>query len=186
MDMDLYPDFKTLTAHEVLNRDYRIRILNRGADTTIMAPHGGRIEPGTSTIAGLIAGDMYNCYCFEGLKTENNRTLHIASHRFDEPGALRLAAHSERVVTVHACRDREKIVFVGGRCSKLAGAIRTRLVAAGIASRSDARFPGVHPRNICNLGKRGMGVQLEISRGVRDDPDACQRLCRAVREVLQT
>ena len=71
--MDKYSDFKTLAANEILNQDYRIRIQDLGSNITIIAPHGGLIEPITSLIAELIAGDRYNYYCFEGIKEKNNR-----------------------------------------------------------------------------------------------------------------
>ena len=34
---------------------------------TIIAPHGGNIEPHTSEIAALIAADTHNLFCFNGL-----------------------------------------------------------------------------------------------------------------------
>ena len=68
MGMDKYLDFKTLAVNETLNRDYQILLQDLGSDITIVAPHGGLIEPGTSLITKLIAGDTYNYYCFEGIK----------------------------------------------------------------------------------------------------------------------
>jgi phage replication-related protein YjqB (UPF0714/DUF867 family) len=55
----------------------------------IIAPHGGGIEPGSSTIARAIAGEDINMYLFEGIKVaKGNAIVHIASHHFDEPRCL--------------------------------------------------------------------------------------------------
>jgi phage replication-related protein YjqB (UPF0714/DUF867 family) len=46
------------------------------------------------------------------------------------------------------------------------------------------RFPGRHPRNICNRGRSGEGVQLELSEGLRKAGD-WSGLAGAVRTVLE-
>jgi phage replication-related protein YjqB (UPF0714/DUF867 family) len=70
-----------------------------------IAPHGGRIEPGTSEIAALIAGESYNLHRFEGRKPPGqNAVLHITSHHFDEPRALNLARKCRIVLGIHGCR----------------------------------------------------------------------------------
>jgi phage replication-related protein YjqB (UPF0714/DUF867 family) len=51
----------------------------------IIAPHGGKIEPGTSEIAAAIAGDDYSLYRFQGLRDRPREELHITSAKFDEP-----------------------------------------------------------------------------------------------------
>ncbi|WP_022665441.1 poly-gamma-glutamate hydrolase family protein [Desulfospira joergensenii] len=183
--MDRYPDFAALAAHETLNRDYRIRVRDLGTGITIMAPHGGRIEPRTSLIAEKIAGDLFNLYCFEGIKETGNRDLHITSHRFDEPSALDLISRSEIIVTIHACKERQKIVYVGGRFKDLALRIETGLMDINIASSEKESFPGTHPDNICNRGRGKKGVQLEISRGIRDDTKALAQVSKAVHSVLK-
>ena len=115
MANDRYNSFEALTLHERLNTDYRILIGDVGSDISIIAPHGGKIEPKTSNIARMIAGRKYNCYCFEGIKAENNRTLHITRHRFDEPIAVNLITASRIVVAVHACTEQSGRVYLGGR-----------------------------------------------------------------------
>lgn len=182
--MDKYPDFNTLAANEILDQDYRVRVQDLGSGITVMAPHGGRIEPKTSRIAGLIAGDRFNLYCFEGIKETGNRDLHITSHRFDEPLALDLISRSHIIVTIHACKDKDKIVYVGGLLSDLASWVEKELNRAGIAVAKKDRFPGTHPDNICNRGRERKGVQLEISRGIRDDERALDRVARAVQSAL--
>jgi len=58
---------------------------------------------------------------------------------------------------------------VGGLDADLRRRIQTRLREAGFtaADALNSAFVGTHLANICNLCGRGMGVQLEISRGLR-------------------
>jgi len=185
MAKDNYNNFKALKNFEKINTDYRITISDRGSSTTIIAPHGGKIEPKTSDIAAAIARDQFNCYCFEGLKAANNRSLHITSHNFDEPQALELLARSQTVVAVHACTDEKVVVYPGGRDEALMRAIVKELEAAGISvANQNIRYRGVNPDNICNRGATGRGAQLEISRGLRDDNGKVRMLCGAVHTAL--
>ncbi|HCY85121.1 MAG TPA: replication protein [Desulfobacteraceae bacterium] len=183
--MDDYPDFQALAAVETQGLDYRIRVLDRGAAISILAPHGGRIEPCTSSIAKAIAGDDFNLYCFEGLKEKNNRRLHITSHRVDEPRALRLLAASDLVVTIHACKDLEERVYVGGRHLFLRLSVQDALESTGIKTFTKKHLAGMHPENICNLGRTGMGIQLEFSRGLRDNQERWKMSSAVVRNTLQ-
>ena len=185
MAKDTYNNFKELKIAEKLNEDYRISIFDVGSPITIIAPHGGKIEPKTSNIAAGIARDQYNYYCFEGMKPANNRSLHITSHNFDEPQALKLLARSQTVLAVHACTDRQAVVYPGGRDEELIGIIVKELKAVGISvANRNIKFKGVNPNNICNRGVSGRGAQLEISRGLRDDIHKVQILCSAVHTVL--
>jgi phage replication-related protein YjqB (UPF0714/DUF867 family) len=47
------------------------------------------------------------------------------------------------------------------------------------------RFPGRHPRNICNRGRSGEGVQLELSEQLRKSGN-WSGLVGAIRAVLET
>ncbi len=78
-----YRNFEELKEKEVEGRDYRIRKNLKDSTVLIMAPHGGKIEPGTAEIAEAIAGHDYSFYSFEGLKADRNSNLHIESHLFD-------------------------------------------------------------------------------------------------------
>lgn len=184
--MDKYSDFKALAAGETLNQDYTIQIQDLGSDTTIVAPHGGLIEPGTSLITKLIAGGTYNYYCFEGIKLKNNQDLHITSHHFDEPRALALIASSDIIITIHACTDKENIIHIGGRFKELALYIQDTLEKHNIKiSKQKNKFPGTHPDNICNKGRKKRGVQLEFSRGLRDDFQKLFSVARTIRKALK-
>ena len=185
MSKDIYSNFDELNHNEERDKDYVISISDIGSPVTIIAPHGGKIEPQTSYIASRIAGDKFNFYGFEGIKPDNNRSLHITSHKFDEPQALRLIAGSRIVLAIHACTDSKALVYPGGRDVELITDIGKALKAAGIAvAETNPRYRGLNPKNICNRGATGKGAQLEISRGLRDDRDQVHSLCEAIQAAL--
>jgi len=185
MAKDTYTSFEDLKSHEKINRAYRIWASNVGSPVAVMAPHGGRIEPRTSYIARAIARNIFNCYCFEGIRAGNNGRLHITSCNFDEPQALRLIARSQTVVTIHACTDRQSRVYLGGLDERLIAVIAERLKARGIATEmSHSRYPGLNPANICNRGASKKGAQLEISRGLRDDLSQVELMAAATHGAL--
>jgi len=182
-----YNCFAALARHERLNADYRILVGDVGSDISIIAPHGGKIEPKTSDLTRMIAGGKYNYYCFEGIKAENNRSLHITSHLFDEPKAINLVGASRIVVAVHACTDRRRQVYLGGLDTGLKKVMARKLEASEIkVSLDHPRFQGASRHNICNRSRRQKGVQLEISRGLRDDPDQIRVIAAAVQASLDT
>lgn len=167
--MDHYANFSELQRSEVINRDFRILWREGSSGVAILSIHGGEIEPGTTQIADRIAGLEHTFYTFQGIKAHGNFDLHITSDRFDEPVALEIVCMSEIIVSVHGCRDEDPIVYVGGLDQEIGTLIRKELVEAGfqaIECRGSA-LAGEHHRNICNLCGRGMGVQIEVSRGLR-------------------
>jgi phage replication-related protein YjqB (UPF0714/DUF867 family) len=185
MAEDRYSSFVELQDHETLDEDYTLSLRDAGSRVTIIAPHGGKIEPRTSDLVRRIAGQDYNFYCFEGIKEKDNACLHITSHRFDEPGAIQLVSKSELVVAVHACTGIAGLVHIGGLNKKLGRMIAMELQDRGIGVSNDhPRFQGSNPDNICNRGATGIGVQLEVTRDLRDDLEKVQVIARAVRAAL--
>jgi phage replication-related protein YjqB (UPF0714/DUF867 family) len=71
------------------------------------------------------------------------------------------------VVAVHGCEGAEVIVYMGGLDQDLRDSIRERLHAIGVVTGNDPDLQGLYRNNICNRGRRGMGVQLELSYGLR-------------------
>jgi len=185
MAHDTYSCFAELDNHEERNKDYKISVGEVGSSITIIAPHGGKIEPGTSDIARRIASQRFNYYSFEGIKKENNRRMHITSHNFDEPMAVRMVSKSLIVVAIHACTGREKVIYLGGLDKMLKLAIADELGSRGIIVPSGhGKFKGLNPNNICNRGANKQGVQLEITRGLRDDLKKRQLISTAVQAAL--
>jgi len=145
------------------------RVVSRDRDPTILvaAPHGGRAEPHTARIARAIAGTLHSLYVFEALSPG----LHVTSHRFKEPRAVAQALRHSKVVTVHGCDDQRSSsldVFVGGLDLGLRDAVIAELQRVGFEVAIDRWTPGKAQGNICNGGTAGVGVQLELSRRLRN------------------
>jgi phage replication-related protein YjqB (UPF0714/DUF867 family) len=178
--------FADLAAAYQRDKDYRIVVEPRsGSSTAVLAPHGGRIEAFTADIARGIAGDDFGLYLFEGLlRAGNFAALHLPSESFDEPECLAMLRSCDRVVSVHGCGLPGEVVLLGGRDESLREAIAARLSAAGLACQNaPAGLAGADPRNLCNRGRSGKGVQLEVSMELRRSGRRAARV-RAVREAL--
>jgi phage replication-related protein YjqB (UPF0714/DUF867 family) len=184
IDLNCYGDLSQRYSEGV---DYAVHVKNRGRSTVaVIAPHGGGIEGRTSEIARLIAGDEHHLYLFEGLRTtgDNFDCLHLASHRFDEPRALDLISGCDTVVAVHGYAAPGPDVLLGGLNGRLKGEVARALAESGFSCVTDGhRFPGTDPLNICNRGRSGEGVQLELSEQFRKAGN-WQLLAGAIRGVL--
>lgn len=182
-----FASFADLAAAYVQDKDYRIVVVPRSeSSTAVVAPHGGGIEAFTADIARGIAGEDYGLYLFEGLlRAGNFAALHLSSERFDEPECLRMLQHSDRVISVHGCGAPGKVVMVGGLDEALRDAVIAQLRAVGIdCEDAPARLAGAQPRNICNRGRTGRGVQLEVSLDLRRSRQRTT-LISAVRRALE-
>ena len=166
---DKYITFADLSSCEPAGA-YRIEVRQKGSRVALIAPHGGKIEIGTSEICRAVAGEDLTYYLFEGCKSSNNRQLHITSSRFDEPQGIYVAQSAQVVVAFHGQEGSEHFVNVGGLAVQLCASVICHLKAAGfIASQhDDMSLQGRDKNNICNRGSKGQGLQLEVSRGLRD------------------
>ncbi len=186
-----YRSFAALANHELENRDYRVTLVLRKGPVLVMAPHGGKIEPGTSEIAQAIAGEEYSLYRFEGMKENANPILHIESHLFDEPRALQAIQTADFVITIHGQIDQKQaFVMVGGLHRILALKIEEELQESGFSTRPPTEgLGGTDRMNLCNRGNLGLGVQLEISRKIRDavrrDGDRLLAFASAIRRGIE-
>ena len=187
---DLYGSYADLAAGEAEGVHYRIRVIDRASPIVVVAPHGGRIEAGTSQTAALIAADVFSLYCFEGLVS--GRRLHITSARFDEPRALALVESADIAIGVHgrADRDDHRTIWWGGLHESLRDAIGAALERVGFKTSTDHHMQGKAPGNICNRGRLRAGVQLELPMSLRNaflnDPFARQAFGSAVRDTIVT
>lgn len=192
---DRYENFAALAAREIEGVHYRIRLVERPSPVAVMAPHGGFIEPGASEAASAIAADRFSLYCFESLtKRAKGEGLHITSTRFDEPRALTLVESAEVVIGVHGRKNGadEASIWIGGLHERLRDAICGALNDSDFAAKTVGaghRLAGRDPANICNRGKRGAGVQLELPRAlrIRFSADAARReaFAAAVRAAIE-
>ncbi|WP_328488658.1 poly-gamma-glutamate hydrolase family protein [Streptomyces zaomyceticus] len=172
--------------------------------TAIMAIHGGQIERGTSELCLAIAGydpsdankpallpTVHDYWMFEGMRSENNRDLHVTSVNCDDHVARVLAASHPSVLSLHGCQYSQlgmpdtmiwpsqadpKLVVVGGLDKPFRDALLYELNTAGfpaVDALSDpykanlADFAGAATKNICNRTMNGAGAQLEITEDMR-------------------
>jgi phage replication-related protein YjqB (UPF0714/DUF867 family) len=165
---DTYRNFEELRLSES-DDAFSIASDNRSSRTVIVAPHAGGIEPGTSEIARALADADLSYYLFEGKKRKGNKTLHLTSSNFDEPGGLALMRRADRVVAVHGERGKAEVAYLGGLDRALRLTLQQALRIGGYDAREhpDPMLQGLDKRNICNAGRLGEGLQLELSDGLR-------------------
>jgi phage replication-related protein YjqB (UPF0714/DUF867 family) len=166
---DIYQSFSELEANEREGESWSREYVDRGSRILVMAPHGGWIEPYTSKLARLVAGNDLSFYTFQGLKPSENETLHLTSHRFDEPLAMEAVSAAHWVLAIHGERSQEEVfVMVGGLWDGFQAKLTAAFREAGIPVQPPREgLEGIHPENICNRGLTGAGGQLEISEGLR-------------------
>ncbi|QTA92444.1 poly-gamma-glutamate hydrolase family protein [Desulfonema magnum] len=168
--MDKYANYDDLKQHEKEGEDYVILSREGYSGIAVIAPHGGGIEPGTVDIADGIAGGRHSFYAFKGIKKKKNGVLHITSNKFDEPEGIRIAENADIVLSIHGYHGKGDEIFIGGRNQTLMEKIRQTLKKEGFNAEicTKAGLRARHPENICNRCRTGEGVQLEISRGLRE------------------
>ncbi|MFC1567466.1 poly-gamma-glutamate hydrolase family protein [Thermodesulfobacteriota bacterium] len=200
--MDVYKNFAELSETESEGIDFCISVVKReGSKIVIVAPHGGAIEPGTSEVAKEVANNDLSLAIFEGIKPKGNKRLHITSTNFDEPRCVELVQESDAVVAIHGEGSTELSVFLGGRDDELCSQLKVVLERYGydVKTHGNPDLHGLAATNICNRGRHGVGVQLELSSGLRQTffqsltdkgrkkPTAeLVRFAAAVRESLHT
>lgn len=97
----------------------------RDSEIAILAPHGGQIEPYTSTIARESAGEDVGLYLFDQTKSMDNfSALHLTSTRFDEPRCLELVAEVRSVAAVHGKKESKNGIRIGERDDDLGTQIK--------------------------------------------------------------
>lgn len=154
--------------------------------STVVAPHGGGIEPGTSELCLAIAGyhpatlvatggPVHDYWMLEGLLSSGNAQLHVTTTNCDDATALSLCGGARTVLSLHGCSvsaaNGMGAVLVGGRDTALRSMLIARLRDAGfdaVDATSHPSLGGVAPENITNRTLLGAGAQLEIIAPVRD------------------
>jgi phage replication-related protein YjqB (UPF0714/DUF867 family) len=158
--------------------------------TTIVAPHGGGIEPGTSELCLAVAGYhpaalpqtppagvTHDYWMFEGVRERDNAPLHVPSIGCDDPMAVSLCAGALNALALHGFRpeppelpEDAQVVLVGGCNETLRRYLLDGFEAADLDAIDAARhgeLDGNDPRNIVNHTLLGMGAQLELSTPLR-------------------
>jgi len=160
---DKYSSLAALRA-SLETKDYRIRCLDRGSTTTIISPHGGFIEAGTSALATAIAGRKYNLFDFQGLRPDIAHEMHVTATRFREAQLSKMLKTSQQAVSVHGmgvCAH--TTIWLGGLNYDLKELVYARLLKYGFEVNPDSpKYRGESPNNVVNLACH-RGVQLELS-----------------------
>ena len=185
MSEDIYRNFRELPAQKLEGFDYKIDFEDRGTDSVVIGIHGGQIEPGTEEVVRAISGSDLSYYLFLG----GERTQHITSTRFDEKNCVNLVSKSKNVISIHGKTGSEEFVMLGGLDSDLISKAEPALKEAGFAVLlATDGVGGIESNNICNRGSSGKGLQLELSRGLRDlfvqDPEKMKFFAQIIRGLI--
>lgn len=160
---DKYSSLAALRA-SLETEDYRIRCLDRGSTVTIISPHGGFIEAGTSALARAIAGRKYNLFDFQSLRPDIAHEMHVTATRFREAQLSKMLKTSKLAVSVHGmgvCGH--TTIWLGGLNDNLKELVQARLLEQGFQVNPDSpKYRGESPNNVVNLACH-RGVQLELS-----------------------
>lgn len=161
---DKYSSLAALKAELRELRDYQIRLLDRWSWATILSPHGGYIEPGTSALARATAGGNYNYFDFQGLQSDAGMDLHVTSTRFRDPALGALLKRSCTAVSFHCMgKSEESVIWLGGLNKDLKAIVLENLRKAGFSVNPESpRYRGESVNNVVNLVCH-KGVQLELS-----------------------
>ncbi len=162
-----YATFAELLERENPQQDYEIRARAGTSGIAVLAIHGGNLQPGTSELAEVIAGEDHAFYTFVSLKPEIDQTLYVSSVQFDEPRALEIVGAADSVLSIHGCQGAAEFVQLGGLDEDWKQRVQLALLDAGFAV-FDQEMSGIHAREICNRGRLGRGLRIEVSRGLRD------------------
>jgi phage replication-related protein YjqB (UPF0714/DUF867 family) len=160
------------------------------ARTTIIAPHGGGIEFGTSELCLAVAGyhpatlqvipgigriDDY--WMFEGVRATGNSQLHVTASHCDDGVAVSMCAGALNALALHGCTtaraglpDGAQAVLVGGRNATLKQHLLLEFAAAGLTAidaLDNDDLNGDDPANIANRTLLGMGGHLELTGPLR-------------------
>jgi phage replication-related protein YjqB (UPF0714/DUF867 family) len=160
---DIFMSLPALMAKLSENKDFVILSRNRGSKMTVISPHGGYIEQGTSAIAEAVAGRTFNFFDFQGLQVEKPWELHVTSTRFSHPTLEHLLLRSSHAISIHGMGDVDSWnIWLGGLNATLKERVATELRQADFSVLTDTpKYRGEDSRNIVNRVSK-QGVQLEL------------------------
>ncbi|MBQ0955607.1 poly-gamma-glutamate hydrolase family protein [Serratia symbiotica] len=194
MNNDTYTCFTELKKNETEGSfNITCEIENRSNVYAIIAPHGGKLETGTTEISLAISREDLSLYIFNANKPNHNRTLHITSANFDEPQCEKMLVNVETVLAIHGARDPKvepkERVWVGGNLRETFEIhLNETLKTLGLLIEINSNFLGKEPNNICNRGISQQGMQLELTKSLRDrlkmDKELLEQFSDAVRTAM--
>jgi phage replication-related protein YjqB (UPF0714/DUF867 family) len=186
---DKYANYAALSASEVEGVDYQRRSVPvTGSTWSSIAVHGGSIEPGSGEVARAVGAGLMAHYEFAGIKSANNTDLHLTSTNFDEPTGVGIVTSSIRCLSAHGFTGTTGLAetAIGGLDLETASRVRVALQSAGFLVSSAAQeLNGSDPANITNRTATSSGVQLEMSRTLRESFFPGGDLSRTMRDSGQ-
>lgn len=167
--MDKYNSMNNLQYDTTESEDWEIEINDCESTTSILAIHGGGIEPATTELTKLIASQgNFNYFTFNGLRSKGNNELHVTSIHYDNELALELVGKSQNVITLHGCQGNDAVVYLGGKDKELIHLLKNELIEAGFnVEKAPKHMSGTQKENITNLSQKKAGVQIELSTEFR-------------------
>ncbi len=184
---DKYGSLDELRQNTTADVDYRVTRVDRDSWATIVSPHGGNLERGTSEIARKIAGDEYNLFDFQILRTENVQEMHVTSTNFKDSNLNRLLERSSVCVSIHGRKGDDQVAWLGGTNECLKTLIAKYLEENQIqCTLTPPRLEGTSSENFVNAPK-DHGVQLELPRALRESGEHAhtpKKLVESVRKAL--
>jgi phage replication-related protein YjqB (UPF0714/DUF867 family) len=182
---------RRLRRHELFDDSLADRV--GPAKTTIIAPHGGGIETGTSELCLAVAGFhpatlevtppggvTYDYWMFEGLRASGagNDQLHVTSTGCDDGVAVSLCGGALNALALHGCTTKaadldpgESKVLVGGRNTTLRKHLLDAFVdeqVPAIDAAGHKSLQGTARTNIANRTLLRMGGHLELTTPLRE------------------
>lgn len=166
---DRFPSLPALMSELSENTDFIIRSRKRRSKVTVLSPHGGYIEPGTSAIAEAVAGRTFNFFDFQGLQVEKPWELHVTSTKFRHPTLDEMLSRSTHAVSIHGMGEVDSWnIWLGGLNISLKTRVAESLTKEGFAVLTEVpKYKGADPRNVVNLAS-SKGVQLELPSDLID------------------
>jgi len=148
----------------------------------IIAIHGNT-EPGTSDIAKQLAGEYFPLYI-------DDKEGHIASHLYFNEEFELFTNSVGHIVSIHGFKDTSSsITLVGGLAKDIISKITESLEKNGFTIKDPPEnLDGDDTNNVCNRGRLKKGIQLELSKALRDelahDDKRMKLFCGTIRGCL--
>lgn len=164
MKSDIHASLNEVKALYVEGKDFRILSMQRQDWLTVIAPHGGYVEPGTSKLAASLAGKKHQLFDFQCLSPALGFSLHVTSTNFRDDRLDMLLKSSQAAISIHCMGPTGHAeIWLGGRNRTFKLEVLRALSSSRFEVNPNApRYRGESPRNVVNLVPAG-GVQLELS-----------------------
>jgi phage replication-related protein YjqB (UPF0714/DUF867 family) len=152
----------------------------------VIGIHGGGIQLYTSDIVYGIAGTRHGFYLFEGFIQDAQTRMHVSSDNYNEPRFDKMVPQYSRGIAIHGLKEeRGPAVLVGGLDEALTDRFIENFNKAGIPARkySDSRV-SISPKNVCNRGANGAGIQMEVPKKMRMHPVQRRQIIEVAKGTL--